>query len=193
MDESTCVRRCKIMKENLKLGGILLAITAIAGLILAFAYDITRAPIEAKAKEDQAAAMKVVLEAEEFSELKDGVADENVTGIFQAKTSGNDAGYVFQVNSSGYGGKIELMVGIDAEGAVSGITILSHTETPGLGSKAKDDPSFAAQYKGLSSEKELTVGSDIQAITGATITSKAVTTGVNTAINYYNTNLKGAK
>ncbi|HAR85670.1 electron transporter RnfG [Clostridium sulfidigenes] len=181
------------MKENLKLGGILLAITAIAGLILAFAYDITRAPIEAKAKEDQAAAMKVVLEAEEFSELKDGIADENVTGIFQAKTSGSDAGYVFQVNSSGYGGKIELMVGIDAEGAVSGITILSHTETPGLGSKAKDDPSFAAQYKGLSSEKELTVGSDIQAITGATITSKAVTTGVNTAINYYNTNLKGAK
>ncbi len=98
------------MKENLKLGGILLAITAIAGLILAFAYDITRAPIEAKAKEDQAAAMKVVLEAEEFSELTDGIADENVTGIFQAKTSGTDAGYVFQVNSSGYGGKIELMV-----------------------------------------------------------------------------------
>jgi len=181
------------MKENLKLGATLLAITAIAGLILAFAHDITRAPIEAKAKEDQAAAMKVVLEAEEFTELTDDITNENVTGVFEAKTGGNAAGYVFQVNSSGYGGKIQLMVGINGEGAISGITILSHTETPGLGSKAKDDPTFAAQFKGLPAETELAVGSDIEAITGATITSKAVTDGVNTAINYYNTNLKGAK
>ncbi len=181
------------MKENLKLGGTLLAITAIAGLILAFAYDITRAPIEAKAKAEQAAAMKVVLEAEDFTELTSDITDENITGIFEAKTGGNDAGYVFKVNSSGYGGKIELMVGINGEGSVSGIEILSHTETPGLGSKAKDDPTFAEQFKGLPTEAELAVGSDIEAITGATITSKAVTSGVNTAINYYNTNLKGAK
>jgi electron transport complex protein RnfG len=180
------------MKENLKLGAILLAITAIAGLILAFAHDITKAPIEAKAKADQAAAMKVVLEAEEFTELTDDITNENVTGLFEAKTGGNAAGYVFQVNSSGYGGKIELMVGINGEGAVSGIKILSHTETPGLGSKA-EDPTFTAQFEGLPAEAELAVGSDIQAITGATITSKAVTNGVNTAINYYNTNLKGAK
>lgn len=179
------------MKENLKLGATLLAITAIAGLILAFAHDITRAPIEAKAKADQAAAMKVVLEAEEFTDLDD-ITNENITGLFEAKTGGNAAGYVFQVNSSGYGGKIELMVGINGEGAVSGIKILSHTETPGLGSKA-EDPTFTAQFKGLPAETELAVGSDIQAITGATITSKAVTNGVNTAINYYNTNLKGAK
>src|SRR5689334_18950094 len=111
MDKSTCIRRCKIMKENLKLGATLLAITAIAGLILAFAHDITRAPIEAKAKEDQAAAMKVVLEAEEFTELTDDITNENVTGVFEAKAGGNAAGYVFQVNSSGYGGKIQLMVG----------------------------------------------------------------------------------
>ena len=180
------------MKENLKLGATLLAITAIAGLILAFAHDITKAPIEAKAKADQAAAMKVVLEAEEFTELTDDITNENVTGVFEAKTGENDAGYVFQVNSSGYGGKIQLMVGINGEGAVSGIKILSHTETPGLGSKA-EDPTFTSQFKGLPAETELAVGSDIQAITGATITSKAVTNGVNTAINYYNTNLKGAK
>ncbi|HAK42040.1 MAG TPA: electron transporter RnfG [Clostridium sp.] len=180
------------MKENLKLGAILLAITAIAGLILAFAHDITKAPIEAKAKADQAVAMKVVLEAEEFTDLTDDITNESITGLFEAKTGGNAAGYVFQVNSSGYGGKIELMVGINGEGAVSGIKILSHTETPGLGSKA-EDPTFTEQFKGLPSETELAVGSDIQAITGATITSKAVTNGVNTAINYYNTNLKGAK
>ena len=180
------------MKENLKLGAILLAITAIAGLILAFAHDITKAPIEAKAKADQAVAMKVVLEAEEFTDLTDDITNESITGLFEAKTGGNAAGYVFQVNSSGYGGKIELMVGINGEGAVSGIKILSHTETPGLGSKA-EDPTFTEQFKGLPAETELAVGSDIQAITGATITSKAVTNGVNTAIAYYNTNLKGAK
>ncbi|MEG1254554.1 RnfABCDGE type electron transport complex subunit G [Clostridium sp.] len=180
------------MKENLKLGATLLVITAIAGLILAFAYDITRAPIEAKAKEDQAAALKVVLAADEFEDLNvEGV--ENILAIFEAKTGGETTGHVFNVIAKGgYGGDIELMVGINTDGTLSGMTVLKQSETPGLGTKATE-PGFTDQFNGMSSEKELSVGSDIQAVTGATITSKAVTSGINTAINYYNTNLKGAK
>jgi len=181
------------MKENLKLGVTLLIYTALAGLILAFAYDVTRPPIEARAKEEQAASMKVVLEAEEFTELTGLSADKNITGAFESKTACNAAGYILKSNSSSYGGKIELLVGIDNEGSITGVKILSHTETQGLGSKAKDDPTFTNQFKGLSAESKLAVGSGIEAISGATITSKGVTEGVNTAINYYNTNLKGAK
>ncbi|MEG0307118.1 MAG: RnfABCDGE type electron transport complex subunit G [Clostridium sp.] len=180
------------MIENLKLGATLLVITAIAGLILAFAYDITRAPIEAKAKENQAIALKVVLAADEFEELKADNA-ENIKAIFEAKNSGQTTGHVFNVIAKGgYGGDIELMVGIKNDGSISGIKILKQSETPGLGSKAAE-PGFTDQFKSIKAEKELAVGSDIQSITGATISSKAVTSGVNTAINYYNTNLKGAK
>ncbi|MEG0132808.1 MAG: RnfABCDGE type electron transport complex subunit G [Clostridium sp.] len=180
------------MIENLKLGATLLVITAIAGLILAFAYDITRAPIEAKAKENQAIALKVVLAADEFEELKADNA-ENIKAIFEAKNGGQTTGHVFNVIAKGgYGGDIELMVGIKNDGSISGITILKQSETPGLGSKATE-PGFTDQFKTMKAEKELAIGSDVQPITGATITSKAVTSGINTAINYYNTNLKGAK
>lgn len=178
------------MKENLKLGGTLLIITAIAGLILAFAYDITRGPIETRAKEEKAAALKVVLEADEFNDYK---ADTNdaVTNVVEATTGGKVAGYVFTVNTKGYGGNIEMLVGIKADSTVSGIQILKQSETPGLGSKAQEDPSFAEQFKGKPAQGKLAVGTDIDAIGGATITSNGVTAGVNTAIEFYSANILG--
>lgn len=180
------------MKENLKLGVTLLIITAIAGLILAFAFDITRAPIEARKNDEQAKAMKVVLDGDAFK-LLDGKKSDNVLEAFEAKKGGNPAGYVFKVTTSGYGGEIKMLVGIDADSKVSGIEILSLSETPGLGTKVKDDPSYLEQFKGKSAEAELVLGTDIKAISGATISSTAVTNGVNTAIEFFNTNLKGAK
>lgn len=181
------------MKENIKLGCTLLIITALAGLILSFAYDITRKPIEARALEEKSAAMKVVLQAEEFAPVEESNLPENITGIYEAKNGGANAGYVFTLNTKGYGGNIEMMVGINADSTISGIDILKHTETPGLGAKAKEDPSFGEQFKGVSADKAISLGSDVQAITGATITSTGVTNGVNEAIEYFNSNLKGAK
>ena len=182
------------MKENLKLGGILLLIAAIAGLLLGFAYEITKGPIENKAKEEQSLAMKQILPvANEFKKSdKDINLDKNIQTLFEGSKDGKLSGYLFTVKSRGYGGTITMMVGISTEGKVEGIKILSHTETPGLGSNA-EKPKFTDQFKGKSAEKELSVGFDIQAITGSTITSKAVTTGVNTAIKFYNSQLKGAK
>lgn len=178
------------MKENIKLGGTLLIITALAGLILAFAYDITRAPIEARAKEEKAAALKVVLDAEEFNPI-DATFTDNVKDGYEALKGGKTAGYVFTVMTKGYGGDIEMLVGLNKDNTVSGIEILKHSETPGLGEKAKSDPSFAAQFKGLSTEAPLAVGSNVDAIGGATITSSAVTTGVNTSIDFYKTQVLG--
>ncbi|MEG0775741.1 RnfABCDGE type electron transport complex subunit G [Clostridium sp.] len=180
------------MKENLGLGIKLLIITAIAGLLLGYVYEITKGPIEAKQKEEQTLAMKAILPtADEFNE-KNISAVEGISSIYEGNKGGQISGYLITVNPSGYGGEIKMMVGISSDGKVEGIKILTHNETPGLGSNA-EKPKFADQFKGKSAEKELAVGSDIQAITGSTITSKAVTNGVNTAIKFYNDQLKGAK
>ncbi len=180
--------------RNLKLGAILLIITAIAGALLGFAYDITRAPIEKRQKEEQAAALKMVLPADEFTQVE-GLTfpeDETVKSIFEAKTGGESAGYVIEVGSKGYGGEITMMVGISKDEKVTGIKILKQSETPGLGTKTAE-PAFTDQYKDKDATKDLALGSDITAITGVTISSKGVTNGVNTAIQYYNNELKGGK
>lgn len=182
------------MKENLKLGIKLLIIAGVAGLLLGFAYQITKGPIEAKAKEEQALAMKELLpSADDFNKSeKDYSSDKNIDSIYEGNKGGKLSGYLFTVKSSGYGGPITMMVGISTEGKVEGVKILAHTETPGLGSNA-EKPKFKDQFKGKPALKELAVGTDIQAMTGSTITSKAVTNGVNTAIKFYNAQLKGAK
>ena len=109
------------------------------------------------------------------------------------------AGYAIKVAPKGYGGPVEIMVGISTDGKVTGIKILSHTETPGLGANAPQ-PKFSDQYKDKPTKDKLEVvktvpskENQIQAITGATITSKAVTLGVNDAIDFYNSSLKGDK
>lgn len=182
------------MKENIGLGIKLLIIAGIAGLLLGYAYDITKGPIEAKQKEEQTLAMKAILpKAEDFKKSeKDFSSEKSIDSIFEGQNGGQTSGYLFTVKSSGYAGPITMMVGISTEGKVEGMKILSHSETPGLGSNA-EKPKFADQFKEKSAEKALSVGSDIQAITGSTITSKAVTSGVNTAIKFYNDQLKGAK
>lgn len=189
------------MKENIRLGLILLLITAIAGLLLGGAYEITKTPIAATIEADKQAAMKEILPmADKFSK-----ADVNIKGnkkISEVNAGIKDseiAGYAIKVSPKGYGGPVEIMVGISSEGKVTGIKILSHTETPGLGANAPK-PEFSNQYENKSTKDKLEVvkaspskENQIQAITGATITSKAVTLGVNDAIDFYNSSLKGDK
>ena len=98
---------------------------------------------------------------------------------------GSPVGYVFTTSAKGYGGDVEIMTGVDAEGKVTGISILSIEETPGLGMNAKKD-SFKEQYKGKSGELAVNKdGGEIVAITSATVTSRAVTKAVNEALALY--------
>ena len=185
-------------KDMFKLGLNLLIISAIAALLLAFTNNVTADTIAKR----NAEARKLVLEsAQDFEEVKDAKTDNSkgvkVSEIYEAKdASGNTVGYTLKVLPSGYGGTIELMVGIDsANGQVSGINVVSNSETAGLGAKATD-PEFSDQYKGkpleeLSVLKNGTPGdTEIKAISGATITSTAVTNGVDAAIEVYNNSLK---
>ena len=189
-------------KDMFKLGLNLLIISAVAALLLALTNSVTASTIAQRNEQANAEARKLVLEsAQDFEEVKDVKTDNSkgvkVSEIYEAKdASGNTVGYTLKVLPSGYGGTIELMVGIDsAKGQVSGINVVSNSETAGLGAKATN-PDFSDQYKGkpleeLSVLKNGTPGdTEIKAISGATITSTAVTNGVDAAIEVYNNSLK---
>ena len=189
-------------KDMFKLGLNLLIISAVAALLLALTNSVTASTIAKRNEQANAEARKLVLEsAQDFEEVKDAKTDNSkgveVSEIYEAKdASGNTVGYTLKVLPSGYGGTIELMVGIDsAKGQVSGINVVSNSETAGLGAKSTD-PEFSDQYKGkpleeLSVLKNGTPGdTEIKAISGATITSTAVTNGVDAAIEVYNNSLK---
>lgn len=189
-------------KDMFKLGLNLLIISAVAALLLALTNSVTADTIAQRSEQANAEARKLVLDsAETFEEVKDVNTDNSkgieVAEVYEAKdASGNTVGYTLKVLPSGYGGKIELMVGIDsANSQVSGINVVSNSETAGLGARSTE-PEFSDQYKGkpleeLSVLKNGTPGdTEIKAISGATITSTAVTNGVDAAIEVYNNSLK---
>ena len=187
------------MKENIRLGLILLLITGVAAFLLGGAFEITKAPIAASIEADKQAAMKEILPTADKFEKADVKANDKVSEVNAGMKGTEIAGYAIKVAPKGYGGPVEIMVGLSADGKVTGIKILSHTETPGLGANAPE-PKFSDQYKNKPTKDKLQVvktvpskENQIQAITGATITSKAVTLGVNDAIDFYNASLKGDK
>jgi electron transport complex protein RnfG len=189
------------LKENIKLGLILLLITGIAGMLLGGAYEITKAPIEKQIAADRQAAMKEILPTADRFDTADVsiVGNEKISEVNVGLKGTEITGYAIKVSPKGYAGPVNIMVGISIEGKVTGIKIISHTETPGLGANAPK-PKFSGQYKDKSTKDKLAVvktapskENQIQAITGSTITSKAVTLGVNDAIDFYNSSLKGDK
>lgn len=197
------------MKEMLKNTGIMLAITIAAGLILGFVYQITKEPIaEQEAKAKQEACQEVFQDAASFeaaeiaavdaAEWNDaGYAQESIDEVMEAKdASGSLLGYVITVTTKeGYGGDIQFSIGVRLDGTVNGMSILSISETAGLGMQAEDvlKPQFAGKQveqfeytkNGATSENQ------IDAISGATITTNAVTNGVNAGLYYFRTELGG--
>ncbi len=186
------------MPKILKLGLILFAITAVTGLILGGVYTMTLEPIRAvQAKEKNEALASTLPGADEFLpvEIKDGVG--MISEIYEGRGGGGVKGYNFTVSPKGYGGLVTFVVGIGSEGRVMDIKILNHSETPGLGAKAVE-PAFAGQFhekltQSLSVTKTPPESDDqIQAISGATITSRAVVSGVNAALDYWRANFADA-
>ena len=182
--------------EMLRLGLILFAITAVAGILLGIVYENTKDIIAAKKETVNQAAYLSVLGVDEATmtsiEVDESYADV-VSEIYEAE----GIGYAMKVIGSGYGGDIEIAIGFDSEGTILAIEIVSSSETAGLGQKASE-PEFKDQFEGLSTDLELEVtkntaasDNEIEAISGATITSNAVTEAVNEGIAYYNEFLKG--
>lgn len=165
--------------------GIVLGIIALSvGLLLSVANFFTKDTIAAaKAKEITNALSQVLPAAQSFEEMAPEGADAMVTTLYVGKdASGETAGYCVQTQPSGYGGAIVMMVGIAKDGSVQGVSITESSETPGLGALASEDK-FKKQYEGLTEPAQVNKdGGDIEAISGATITSRAVTSGVNAAL-----------
>lgn len=181
------------MKDNeyVRLGGILLAITAAVALLLGVFNNMTADIIAATNAQKQLDAMQAVMpSASSFQEIEVEPADEDgdIAAVFDAYDDGGaHVGWCFRMTPRGYGGEITMMVGVDRELAITGVDIVSHSETPGLGANADNDEwlsQFSGKTAGLTVVKSGADGNRIEAVTSATITSNAVTGAVDEAIAF---------
>ena len=185
-----------MLSSIIKPAAVLLIVCMVVTAALAFTYSQTKDIIEERRIEKAREARKEVLnDAETFSEINFAEQWKDYSGqvvmIHEGYSGDNHMGYVFSVTAKGYGGDVEITVGIDTSGTIKGVKIGKNSETPGLGSKAQDDE-FLSQFEGVNPDKALAVvkiqGSEpeqIDAISGATITSTAVTNGVQSALEAY--------
>lgn len=186
------------MKKALHLGGTLFAVTAVTGLILGFVQHFTEQAIMRTELEARNAAFREVMpDAKTFNPV-DVADNEFITGIQKAEGDSGLVGWCMSISSKGYGGPVGFIAGITKDGTVKAIKILNHSETPGLGARSTE-PEFYEQFndrsvlplkvvKGTAENPD-----EIAAISGATITSTAVTNGVNAAVEYWSKKLKGAE
>ena len=201
------------MKSMFKDALILFLITLVAGLALGYVYFITKEPIaKADAAAKEAAYKEVYKDASSFEHIdsfesmvndsewnNSGFSKVDVNDAFLAKDSNGDVlGYVLMITTKeGFGGDIVFSMGIQKDGTMNGISILSISETAGLGMKA--DPVLKPQYAGKKvpsftvTKLGSTSDSEIDAISGATITSNALTNGVNAGFYFYQTALGGGR
>lgn len=163
-------------KDMVRLGITLLLVCGIAGLGLAVVYDQTKPVIERRAMEDALAAAKAAIPgADQIVEQ----SQDGVTYWLGQTASGETVGAAMKVSSTGYNGStpIEMVVGLNTEGKVTKVTITNLAETAGLGSRVKEE-SYLAKYAGVTDPRE------VDTISGATISSKAVQAGVGKAIDF---------
>ena len=185
------------MKETIRLTVRLFLITAIAGLILAFANSFTSPVIQQREKQEYENALKEVFaDADKFETLEEGKLNsiktkiKNIEKVEIAKKSDKTVGYVFKtLGKNGYGGDISMLMAINTENqTIVGFKVLKHNETPGLGSRVPT-PEYAQSVVGNKVTEHLVKNlhpdkdNDIQAITGTTISVNAVLNGLNAAID----------
>jgi electron transport complex protein RnfG len=136
--------------------------------------------VEAKASLSALPGLTSSSQLEEDRELEARAQEvEGVEKVFKS-----DKGYIFKVNTKGYGGPLVLAVGVDLSGKVAGVAVVSSKETVGLGGKVLESDNLK-KWEGKTAAAKLVVGQDIQAVTGATITTRAVTNQVKKALQAY--------
>ncbi len=164
-------------KEPLKLGLILGAISLVIALLLSVVNMATKDIIIKRQEEEvQNALAKVITDADTFNKI------DHSLEVYEAKKGENTVGYCVKTLPSGYGGEITMIVGVGTDGIVKGVSITSMNETPGLGALAQKD-NFLNQFTGKGGNLAVSKdGGKIEALSGATVTSRAVTSGVNEAV-----------
>ena len=187
----------KQKNEFVQLGGILCAITLVVALALGAVNAVTAGPIaEQNAQKIKDSLENVMPGAEsEQIDVPEGTTvtteTKNATSVtilsaYKMTKDGADAGYCVEVGPTGFGGAVDTMVGIDSDGKVTGISVISaSSETPGLGARSTE-PEFQAQFAGQVGTEVAVAkdGGSIDALTGATITSRAASEGVVAAAQF---------
>ena len=188
-------------KYIIKLTVTLFATCVIVAGLLGLVNMVTKDKIAAINWENTQTAMKPVVadpDNTEFSEALENTdamsaaakaAGGTLDSVYEVLVGGENAGYAIKVVASGSQGNIEMMVGVDAEGVVTGVSIVDNSETSGIGSKVMSNEPLSSgvgvldQFQGKSAaDGTLTVGKNVDAISGATVSSKGVTAGVNAAL-----------
>lgn len=186
-----------IFREIIKPALILCIICVFFSGALAFVNGVTKPIIDENERIAHQESLKnVFADAREFPEgvgpeelkTKGYNVSERIAKIYEALKDGQPVGHVVEVSTRGYGGEIKMLVGIDNSMNITGVVLTSHSETPGLGAKGAE-PGFRDQFLGPVPEKEFSVvkvaprsDNEIQAISGATVTSRAITNGVADAV-----------
>lgn len=169
----------------IKLTGTLLGICAVVALLLGAVNYITKPIIDQMQAEKTAAAMAEVLVADEYVPVEGDFG--SVTALYEAVSGGECVGYVAEVSTNGFGGAISMVVGVNADGTVSGVAVTKHTETGNIGTKVVNDPAVLARFVGMThADGEITVNEGanrFDGISGATVSSRGVTAGVNAALS----------
>ena len=185
-------------KFILKVAGTLTVISLVVAALLGFVNSITADKIaEIDAENTRIAMSAVAPEGSEFGDKME-VTDDMVAAaatqsgkileLYPVTNGGAEAGYVMKISASGSKGTIVMMVGVDANKAITGISVVSHAETSGIGTKVVGNETNTAgvpvldQFVGLSGAGSLVVGSNITAISGATVSTKGITMGANAAL-----------
>lgn len=183
-------------KYIIKLTVTLFVTCVIVAGLLGYVNSITAGPIAETNWQNTVAAMKAVVadpDNTEFSEAMENSdamtaaasgAGATLDSVYEYQVGGEFGGYAVKVVASGSQGNIEMMVGVDSEGAVSGVSIVKNSETSGIGSKVMTNVNGVLdQFIGKSAaDGTLVVGTNVDAISGATVSTKGVTTGVNAAL-----------
>ena len=168
-------------KNMVKMIVCLVAIAIVTAALLAFVNGLTAPVIEKNNQAQLQNSLKEVLPADSFNIVK----DENGVTVYSAEKGGKVLGYCVVNTQKGYGGDVKVMTGVNIDGSVNEVKILEHSETPGLGANAEKEyfiDQFIGKLKGVAVNKNNPAGNEIKAISGATITSTAVTNAVNAAI-----------
>ena len=185
-------------KFILKVAGTLTVIALVVAALLGVVNNVTKDKIAEQDAENTRIAMSAVApEGSEFGDkmdISDAVAAAasaqggKIVEMYPMTNGGADAGYVVKVSASGSQGTITMMVGVDANKAITGISVISHSETSGIGTKVVgNEPNSAGepvldQFVGMSGSGSLVVGKNVIAVPGATVSTKGITMGANAAL-----------
>ncbi len=175
-------------ESNLKNMTLVLGLTCLlCSAVLGGAYALTKTSIDAAAEAKTNKAIGAVLPAFDDTSYESVEVEGKTYNYYKAVKGGETVGYAVESTVVGFGGPLSLMVGVTPDGVVYNTSVLSHSETPGLGAKCNTDAKFKAQGEGFDlSAKILSVkkdGGDVDAITASTITSRAYTEAVKNAVN----------